>query len=110
MALKLLRLLLVFYLLGTFIDVVVFLFANIVLDMAQVFDLIFFLIFLGNLNSIDSYNFIASSAAFIMLVFFRGLGLKLIDISKQRVMGLSLILIPILVHLTGFIFFLADNL
>ena len=73
--------------------------------MAQVFGVVLY--FLGNVSSIDPSSWIIPLAAFMIFVFLESLYLRLIRVSKGRVVRLSLIIvfvsIPIL--LTGFLFF-----
>lgn len=79
------------------------LFAGVAHYMAQV--LVFVFVFLGNLAGIEPCNWMALSMASMTFVFLEGPGLRLTRVIKRGVMGLSLILIPISVFLTGFVFF-----
>ncbi len=82
------------------------LFANIVLDIAQIF-LILVFVLLCNLSIVDPSSWMASSIVFIItLVFFESLsmGLRLICISKRGIIGLSLVFILILPSSFVFVF------
>lgn len=85
-------------------DIVAFLLISIVLDVTQVLGLIF--IFFYYLGKIDLSDWKASSLAFMTSLFLGSLGPRL-NISRKRIMGLSLvfILIPIPVLLTSFVFY-----
>ena len=106
---KLLRLLLVFYFFGAFVGIVVFFFVNIALNVAQVFGFGFVFVFFANLNSIDLSSWMALLATSMTLVFLRRMGWRLIYISKQKFVKLSFIFVPMLVLLTGFLFFFLAN-
>ena len=102
---KFLRPPLVFCLFGTLICIMTFLFADIVFDIIQI--LAFVLVFLGNLNGINFSSWIALLTASMTFIFLKSLSLRLIYISRQRVVILSFVFVfvPIPVFLTGFIFF-----
>ena len=82
----------------------VFLFASIAFNVAQVFGFVFF--FLNNLNSINASGQIALLVTSITFIVLRDLVLRLTHINKQEVMGLSFVFVfvPILVLLIGFVF------
>ncbi len=73
----------VFWLFGTFIDIVVFLLIGVVLDMAQFLDLVFVFIFPCHFNSVNPSNKMAFLTVFITLVFLGDLSLRLI-ISRRK--------------------------
>ena len=84
---------LILWLFKIFIAIMVFLFTNVTLNIAQVFGLIFIL--LGFFSSIEPSGWIASSMIFLMtFVFFGDLGLRLI-INERKIMRLSLIFINV---------------
>lgn len=73
--------------------------------MAQVFGFISVLVFLSNFSSMGPNGLMAFLTAFKTCVFLGSLGLKLTRVSKREVVGLNYVLVPILVLLTGFVFF-----
>lgn len=81
------------------------LFASMALNIAQVFGLIFVLVFLGNFSSIDPSSWMALSMASIPFVFLGSLGLRLTRVSRQEVMGLSLVFVSVSFLSISFIFF-----
>lgn len=87
-----------FWLLKAFVGIVTFLLVDIVLDAAQIFDLIFVIVFFCNLSGVDRSSWIASLAVFLMtFVFLEGLSqsLRLTYISKRKIIGLSFVFISI---------------
>ena len=58
------------------------LFAGIIFDMAQVFDLIFVFVFFGNLSSIDSNGWMVFLTISMTFVFFKILGLRLTYVNR----------------------------
>ncbi len=71
--------------------------------MAQIFD--FILVFVSNLNSIESIYWLTLTISLIILIyiFFRGLGLRLIEINSSKILD-RLIFISILIIFVSFIF------
>lgn len=79
----------------TLIGIVTFLFIDIILDIAQVFSLAF--VFFSNLTGINLSSQIVSLTTFIIFICLRNLGLRLICISKRRIIKLSFVYILIVV-------------
>ncbi len=86
------RPILVLWLFRAPVCIMTFLLAGIILDMAQVPDLVFILLY--DLGGIDPNRWIISLPFFLAFFGVRGLGLRLIS-GRQRVMGLSLFFVPI---------------
>ena len=82
----------------------ILLFENIIFNMTSILSLIFVLVFLGNLNGINPSSWITSLIIFMMFVFLKSLGLRLTYVSKQGIVGLSLVFVSILVFSTDFFF------
>lgn len=87
--------LLVFWFFKILVDVVLFLFADIVFDIAQVFT--FILVFFCNLGDVDTSNWMTLMAFLLAFVFLGGwsLGLGLTCISRRGTVRHSLIFILI---------------
>lgn len=89
---------LVFWLFRTLVNIVAFLFADVALNIAQVFGLI--LVLLCHFGGIDSNGWMISLTAFLVaFVFLEGLGLslslKLTSISRKKIMTRLSPIIPI---------------
>lgn len=85
----------VFWLFNTLVNIMAFLFASVIFDMAQVFSFILY-----HFKGIDPSCWISSSTAFlIMFVFLRdlslGLSLRLTCISKKGIIARLSLIIPI---------------
>ena len=80
-------------------------FLSVIFDIAQIFGFIF--VFLNNLSGIDPGSWIAFLTTFMTFIFFGDLSLWLIYAGSRGVVKLSVVFvfIPMLVLLTGFIFF-----
>ncbi len=94
----------VFWIFGIFVGIVTLLLTGIIFDIAQVLGLIFVFIFFGNLSGIDLSGWMASSMTSMTFVFLGGLGLRLTCISRRRIVGLSLVSIPMLLINLIFVF------
>lgn len=101
------RLPLIFGLFSILISIMAFLLTDVALDLAQVLDLVFILIFFYHYVSIDSKSLIASSTLSIILIFLRGRSLRF-TISKRGVIRLSFVLVLISVFLIGFVLVFLD--
>ena len=82
-----------------------FLFVGKIFDITQILSFIFVFIFFDNLNSINFNGWMAILITSIRFIFLENLGLRLIRISKRKIVRFSLVFISVPVFLTNFIFF-----
>ena len=97
------RLPLVFWLIKILINIIVFLFVDIKLSLAQV--LSFILIFLAHFSEVDLNGSMTSSMIFLIIfLFFESLSLELTYINRRAIVGLNFILVPILILSISLVF------